>query len=354
MAHVLVSKYADHLPLYRQSQIFEREGIDLDRSTLSDWIGKSAALLEPLANAIGRHVLAGSAIHADDTPLKLLAPGNGKTKTARVWVYARDERPWSGDAPPAAWYRFSVDRKAVHPVDHLDGFRGFVHADGYAGFNDLYRKGAIREVACVAHIRRKFVDVHQSQGSAIAAEAITRIAALYAVEKRARGSPPNERARLREADAVPVLGDLEAWLLVQLSRISGKTPLAAPIRYALTRTARVRPYLDDGRLELDNNAAERGMRGVAVSRKNWLFAGSEGGGNAAAIAFTLIETAKLNGIGPQAWLTSVLGRIAALALRYNRSVTGTPSAQPEQSHRTLTVAATSAASYMCLVSGDAA
>ncbi len=310
LAHVLISKYADHLPLYRQSQIFERDGIDLDRSTLADWVGKATALLEPLADAIGRHVRAGSAIHADDTPLKLLAPGNGKTKTARIWVYARDERPWSGDAPPAAWYRFSVDRKAVHPVDHLDGFRGFVHADGYAGFNDLYRKGAIREVACMAHIRRKFVDVHQSQGSAIAAQAITRIAALYAVEKRARGSPPDERVRLRQAEAAPVLDDLEAWLRVQLGRISGKTPLAAAIRYALTRIPRLRPYLDDGRLELDNNAAERGMRGVAVSRKNWLFAGSEGGGNAAAIAFTLIETAKLNGIDPQAWLTWVLRRIA--------------------------------------------
>ncbi len=310
LAHVVVSKYADHLPLYRQSRIFEREGVDLDRSTLADWVGRSTALLDPLAAAIGRHVRAGAAIHADDTPLKLLAPGTGKARTARVWVYARDERPWGGEAAPAAWYRFSIDRKAAHPVDHLDGFRGWMHADGYAGFNDLYRKGAIREVACMAHVRRKFVDVHQSQGSTTAEDAIRRIAGLYAVERRARGSPPDERVRLRQAEAAPMFDGLEAWLHAQLGRISGKTPLAGAIRYALARMPRLRPYLDDGRLELDNNAAERAMRGVAVGRKNWLFAGSEGGGKAAAIAFTLIETAKLNGVDPQAWLTDVLRRIA--------------------------------------------
>ena len=310
LAHVLVSKYADHLPLHRQSQIFERDGIDLGRSTLADWVGRVTTLLEPLADAIGQHVRAGEAIFADDTTLKMLAPGTGRTKTARVWVYARDERPWQGTAPPAAWYRFSIDRKAEHPALHLKGFRGFMHADGYAGFKDLFRAGAITEVACMAHIRRKFVDVHQSQGSAIAEEALCRIAGLYAVEKKARGSPPDARARLRQDEATPILDDLEAWLGTQLTRISGKTPLAGAIRYALGRLPKVRPYLDDGRLELDNNGAERGMRGVAVGRKNWLFAGSEGGGRAAAIAFTLIETAKLNGVDPQAWLTWVLARIA--------------------------------------------
>lgn len=185
-----------------------------------------------------------------------------------------------------------------------------MHADGYAGFNDLYRTGTVREVACMAHVRRKFVDVHQSQGSAIAEEAIRRIAELYAVETRARGSPPDDRVRLRQADAAPILDDLEAWLRAQLGRISGKTPLAGAIPYALTRIPRLRPYLDDGRLELDNTTAERAMRGVAISRKTWVFAGSQGGGKAAATAFTLIETAKLNGVDPQAWLTQVLGRIA--------------------------------------------
>jgi hypothetical protein len=242
--------------------------------------------------------------------LKMLAPGTGRTKTARVWVYARDERPWCGEAPPAAWYRFSTDRKAEHSAQHLKGFNGFMHADGYAGFKDLFRAGGITEVACMAHIRRKFVDVHESQGSAIAEEALRRIAGLYAIEKKARGSPPDARTRLRQDEAAPILDDLEAWLGVQLTRISGKKPLAGAIRYALGRLPKLRPYLDDGRLELDNNNAERGMRGVAVGRKNWLFAGSEGGGKAAAIAFTLIETAKLGGVDPHAWLTWVLARIA--------------------------------------------
>ena len=310
LAHVLVNKYADHLPLYRQSQIFDRDGIDLERSTLADWIGRSTALLEPLADAIGRHVLKGQAIFADDTPVKMQAPGSGKCKTARFWTYARDERSWAGDAPPAAWYQFSVDRKGIRTSKHLKDYTGWMHADGYAGFEELYRSGRIHEVACMAHIRRKFVDVQQSQGSAIAEDAIRRIAELYAVEKQARGSPPEERVRLRQAMAKPILDDLDIWLGVQLTRISGKTPLAQAIRYAITRIKRLRPYLDHGILEIDNNAAERGMRAIAIGRKNWLFAGSERGGRSAAIAYTLIETAKLNGVDPQAWLTDVMGRIA--------------------------------------------
>ena len=310
LAHVLVNKYADHLPLYRQSQIFGRDGIELDRSTLADWVGQSARLLEPLADAIGRHVLRGQAIFADDTPVKMQAPGAGKTKTTRLWAYARDERPWNGDAPPAAWYRFSIDRKAMRPRDHLKEFEGWMHADGYAGFEELYRSGRVREVACMAHIRRKFVDVQQSQGSAIAEAAIKRIAQLYAVENEARGKPPDQRVRIRQAKAKPILDELEVWLGAQLSRISGKTPLASAIRYAITRLKRLRPYIDHGVLELDNNTAERAMRSIAIGRKNWLFAGSEGGGRSTAIAYTLIETAKLNGVDPQAWLTHVLGRIA--------------------------------------------
>jgi transposase len=183
LAHVLVNKYADHSPLYRQSQIFSREGIDLDRSTLADWVGKSTALLEPLADAIARHVLKGQALFADDTPVKLLAPGSGKTRTTRLWTYVRDERPWAGEAHPAAWYQFSRDRKGARPREHLASYTGFMHADGYAGFNELYRRGDVQEVACMAHIRRKFVDVQQSQGSAIAEEAIKRIAELYGIEK---------------------------------------------------------------------------------------------------------------------------------------------------------------------------
>ena len=310
LAHVLTAKYADHLPLYRQSRIFQREGIDLDRSTLAGWVGQSAGLLQPLAAAIGRHVLEGQAVFADDTPVKMQAPGTGKTKTARLWVYARDERPWAGPAPPAAWYRFSVDRKGRHPVDHLSGFKGWIHADGYAGYNDLYRSGHVDEVACMAHIRRKFVDAVKTQGSDIAEEAIRRIASLYAIEKQIRGSPPDERVRIRQAEAKPLLDDLDQWLKEQLSKISGKTPLAAAIRYAVTRLKRHKPYLENGILEIDNNTAERAIRGIALGRKNYLFMGSKGGGKSAAIIYTLIETAKLNGVNPEAWLTDVLSRIA--------------------------------------------
>ena len=309
LAHVLVNKYADHLPLYRQSGIFERDGIDIDRSTLADWVGKSTALLEPLADAIGRHVLAGQAIFADDTPIKMLAPGTGKTATARLRAYGRDERPWGSDVPPASWHQFSPDRKEQHPKDHLAKYQGWMHADGYAGFEDLYRSGDIREVACMAHVRRKFVDIHRAQGSAIADEAIGRIAQLYAVEKEARGSPPDMRTKIRQAQAKPVFNNLDTWLHAQLPSISGKSPLAGAIRYALTRMARLRPYLDHGILELDNNTAERAMRSVAIGRKKYQFAGSQTGGRAAAIAYTLIETAKLNGIDPQAWLADTLARI---------------------------------------------
>jgi len=249
LAHVLVSKYADHCPLYRQSGIYEREGIDLDRSTLADWVGKSTSLLESLADAIGHHARAGPAIFADDTPLKMQA--KVKCKTARIWTYVRDERPWNSQAPSAAWYRFSVDRKGVHPADHLSHFKGWMHADGYSGFNEIYRAGNIREVACLAHIRRKFVDVFQSEGSVIAEEAIRRIAALYAVEKSARRRSSQDRVRLRQERAKPILNDLEAWLGTQLTRISGKSELAKAIRYALTRMKKLRAYLDHGFLEID-------------------------------------------------------------------------------------------------------
>ena len=265
---------------------------------------------------------AGQAIFADDTPVAMLAPGTGKTQTARLWAYGRDERPWGSAIPPASWYRFSSDRKGEHPKDHLSKYSGWMHApshglqanhcratDGYAGFEDLYRSGDIREVACMAHVRRKFVDVHKAQGSAIADEAIGRIAQLYAVEKAARDLPPDKRVDIRQAEAKPAFDDLEAWLNTQLPNISGKSPLAIAIRYALTRMARMRPYLDHGILEIDNNTAERAMRAVALGRKNYLFVGSQTGGKSAAIAYTLIETAKRNGVDPQAWLADTLARI---------------------------------------------
>ncbi len=262
-----------------------------------------------MADAIGRHVLSAEAIFADDTPISMLAPSTGKTQTARLWTYARDERPWGGDAPPAAWYRFSGDRKGQHPKDHLARYRGWMHAYGYAGFEDLYRTGAIREVACMAHVRRKFVGIHRSQGSPIAEGAIGRIAHLYAVEKDARGSPQDRRVELRQAHAASVFDDLKVWLAKQLTTISAKSPLAGIFRYPLTRMERLRPYLDHGILKPDNNAAERGMRAIALGRKNYLFVGSEAGGKAEAIAYTLIETAKVNAVDPHAWLADTLPRI---------------------------------------------
>ena len=309
LAHVLVSKYADHLPLYRQSQIYAREGIDLDRSTMADWVGRSTALLEPLADEIGRIVRRGDALFADDTPVKMQAPGNKKTKTARVWTYVRDERPWSGSSPPCAWYQFTIDRKGEHPVSHLADYKGWVHADGYSGFNGLFGENKADEMACMAHVRRKFVDVFASQGNAIAEEAIRRTAELYAVEKEARGKLPDVRVALRQARAKPIFDDLEAWLHAQLPKISGKSPLAQAIRYALGRMPKARAYLENGHLELDNNTAERAIKPVAIGRKNRMFAGSEGGGKAMAIAFTLIETAKMNNVNPEAWLAWVLERI---------------------------------------------
>ncbi|GFE51189.1 IS66 family transposase [Roseobacter cerasinus] len=310
LAHVLVSKYADHLPLYRQSQIYAREGIDLDRSTMADWVGRSTALLEPLADEIGRIVRRGDALFADDTPVKMQAPGQKKTKTARVWTYVRDERPWVGQSPPCAWYQFTIERKGEHPVSHLAGYKGWVHADGYSGFNGLFGENKADEMACMAHVRRKFVDVFASQGNAIAEEAIRRTAELYAVEKEVRVKSPDVRVALRQARSKLIFDDLETWLHAQLPKISGKSPLAQAIRYALGRMPKARPYLENGHLELDNNTAERAVKPVAIGRKNWMFAGSEGGGKAMAIAFTLIETAKLNGVDPQAWLTWVLAQIA--------------------------------------------
>ena len=310
LAHVLVGKYCDHLPLERQSKIYAREQVDLYRSTLTDWVGRSTALLEPLVDHIGKLVRAGPALFADDTPVKLQSKlKSKKTQTARLWSYVRDERPWCGDAPPCAWYQFSVDRKGEHPSNHLKGYTGTVHADGFAGFNGLFGADKAREQACIVHIRRKFVDEFERTGLPIAKEALERIAQLYAVEKDAKGKPSAERASIRAERAKPIFDDLVVWLADQLPKISGKTKLAEAIRYALNRLSKARAYLTDGKLEPDNNICERSIRPIALGRKNYLFMGSIGGGQAAAIAYSLIETAKMNNVDPEAWLTWVLERL---------------------------------------------
>src|ERR1700686_5299909 len=310
LAHVLVSKYADHLPLYRQSQIYARAGLELDRSTLSDWVGGTHALLEPLIEALGRHVLSGTHLHADDTPYPVLAPGTGKTKMARIWTYVRDERPWASSTPAGVLFRYTPDRKGQHPRIHLAGFAGALHADGYAGFDRLFESGRIHEIACWAHVRRKFFDLYGATQSPIAKEALDRIGDLYGIETEIRGKPPDERRAVRHARAGPLLADLHTWLLATMRPISKKSELAGAIRYALSRWEALCRYRDDGRAELDNNAAERALRAIALGRKNHLFAGADTGGERAAGIYSLIGTAKLNDIDPEAYLRRILERIA--------------------------------------------
>jgi transposase len=310
LAHVLVSKYADHLPLYRQSAIYAREGVELERSTLAEWVGRSVALLAPLVDGLRKDVVASDVLHGDDTPVPVLAPGTGKTKTGRLWTYVRDERRFCGKRPPSAVFFYSPDRKGEHPRDHLKAFKGVLHADGYAGFNAIFEKGGIAEAACWAHVRRKFFDVHAANGSPIAEESLMRIGALYDIEKEARGLPPDERRRLRKEQSRPLLDDLKAWLATTKPKLSPRSDLAAAIRYALGRWTALLRYVDDGRLEIDNNAAERSIRPLALGRKNYLFAGSDAGGERAAALYSLIETAKLNGLDPEAYLRDVLTRIA--------------------------------------------
>ena len=311
LAHVLVSKYADHLPLYRQSEIYARHGVELERSTLADWVGGSSQLLEPLIEVLRRYVVAASKLHADDTPVPVLAPGNGKTKTGRLWTYVRDDRPAGDTAAPAVWFAYSPDRKGEHPEQHLRTFRGALQADAYAGFNQLYQEdGRIQEVACWAHVRRKFYDLQQAHASPIASEALERIAALYAIEKEIRGRSPHERQQVRTTRARPLLQSLQEWFEVSLTKLSRKSETTAAIRYALGLWEALKRYCDDGRLEIDNNAAERALRVVALGRKNYLFAGSDTGGERAAAIYSLIGSAKLNGLDPEAYLSEVLTRIA--------------------------------------------
>lgn len=311
LAQVLVSKYCDHLPLYRQSQIYARAGVDLARSTLADWVGQSSRLLSPLAEALRRYTLSGTTVHADDTPVPVLSPGRGSTRTGRFWTYVRDQRPAGGDAPPAVWFGYSPDRKGCHPQAHLSAFQGAIHADGYSGFNALYETGERVEVACWAHVRRKFYDIYESQASPLAEMALHKIRQLYRVEKEIRGLPPDERRRIRQARSRVVLDDLHDWLNTTLSQVSRKSTLAQTIRYALTRWTALTRYRDDGHLEIDNNAAERALRGVALGRKNYMFVGSDAGGERAAIMYSLIGTAKLNGLDPLAYLRHVLDTIAS-------------------------------------------
>jgi transposase len=310
LAHVLVSKYGDHLPLYRQSEIYAREGVELDRSTLADWVSGTSQLFEPLVETLRRHVMGAQKLHADDTPVPVLAPGNGKTKTGRLWTYVRDDRPAGDQTPPAVWFAYTPDRKGEHPRAHLSKFQGTLQADAYAGFEQIYEGGRIQEAACWAHVRRKFYDIQIAHKSPVAAEALERIGALYAVESDINGRSPEERRGVRNARSRPLLESLKQWLEETLVKLSKKSDTAIAVRYALGRWESLMRYCDDGHLEIDNNAAERALRAVALGRKNYLFAGSDRGGESAAAIYSLIGTEKLNGIDPESYLRNILSRIA--------------------------------------------
>jgi transposase len=309
LAHVLVSKYADHLPLYRQAQIYAREGVALERSTMAEWVAGCFGLIDPLLNALARYVMASQKLHADDTPVPVLDPGRGRTKTGRLWTYVRDDRPAGSDDAPAVLFRYAPDRRGERPREHLAPFSGVLQADAYAGFSHLYGE-RIQEAACWAHARRGFYDLHQAQQSPVAKEALDRIGELYGIEAEIRGRPPDERALIRQARAGPLLESLCEWLRHTLARVSKKSALAKAISYVLTRWTAFTRYRDDGRLEIDNNAAERALRVVALGRKNFLFCGSDAGGERAASIYSLIGTAKLNGLDPEAYLRHVIGCIA--------------------------------------------
>ncbi len=313
LAHVFVAKYCDHLPLYRQSRIYARDGVDIDRSTMVGWVDRGHALMDPLVAVLGRYALGGAKVHGDDTPVPVLDPGRGRTKTGRLWVYVRDDRPCGSKDAPAAWFQYSPDRGGEHPREHLKRYRGILQADAYSGYSKLFDSGRVVHAACMAHARRYYWDVYETQKRApgsVAEQALQRIAKLYEIEADIRGRPPDERRRERLERAAPPLKDLHAWLSETLTHVSTKSDLAQAIGYTLAHWQALTLYCQDGRIEIDNNAAERALRGVALGRGNYLFMGSDAGGVRAAAIYSLVETAKLNGLDPEAYLRDVLERIA--------------------------------------------
>lgn len=312
LADVLFGKYGAHLPLNRQCDIFAGEGIDLDVSTLADWVGACAATLMPLRDAIREHVHAAERLHVDDTTVPVLA--KNQCRTGRLWTHVRDDRPFGGSAAPAAVYYYSATREGEHAERQLASYTGIVQADAYSGFNGLFvdgrQPGPIVEAACWAHSRRKFFELARLRKMPIAIEAVTRIDALFAIEREINGMTPAERRAVRQARSKPLIDSFETWLREERKKLSAKGPLAKAIDYQFNHWAAFTRFLDDGRICLSNNAAERSVRGIAVGRRNWTFCGSDSGGHRAAVMFTLIETAKLNDVDPKAWLADVLARIA--------------------------------------------
>ena len=309
VAQVIVSKYADHLPLYRQAQIFARQGVTLDRSTLADWVGRAAFLLRPVHERLLSVLKTSTKLFADETTAPVLDPGRGRTKTGQLWAYARDDRPWGGTDPPGVAYVYAPDRKAERPIAHLAGFRGVLQVDGYGGYKVLAERGEVRLAFCWSHVRRRFYELAQAGPAPIASEAIARIGALYKVEGEIRGRSPDERRTVRQARSRSLVEAFEPWLREKLALVSQKSKLAEAIRYALSRWAGLNLFLDDGRVEIDSNVVERSIRPLALTRKNALFAGSDGGAEHWAVVASLIETCKLIAVEPQTYLADVITRI---------------------------------------------
>jgi transposase len=309
VAQVLVSKYADHLPLYRQAQIYARQGVNLDRSTLADWVGRAAFLLRPIHSRLLDKLKASSKLFADETTAPVLDPGRGRTKTGQLWAYARDGRPWGGTDPPGVAYVYAPDRKAERPIAHLAGFKGVLQVDGYGGYKVLAERGDVQLAFCWSHVRRRFYELAQAGPAPIATEALTRIAALYRIEGEISGQSADQRRAARQERSRPLVDALEPWLREKLSLISQKTKLAEAIRYALSRWAGLCLFIEDGHVEIDSNVVERSIRPLALNRKNALFAGSDGGAEHWAVVASLIETCKLSGVEPHAYLADVISRI---------------------------------------------
>jgi transposase len=321
LAHIAVAKFAWHLPLHRQTQMLAGQGIKLDRSTLVHWIERAAWWLQPLHALLVETVMSATKVFCDDTPLPVLDRTRRRTRIARLWCYAVDDRPWQGPTQPAVVYLYAEDRRGRHVKEHLEGFHGVLQVDGYAGYDGLVKPdrpgGAITLAYCLAHARRQFFEVHKQTADAIAGEALRRIGEVYAIEARIRGRPAEERTAVRRAETEPLLAAFKPWLIERLGEISAKSSLAGAIRYMLGHWDGLTVFLEDGRVEVDNNVVERGIRPIPLGRKNALFAGSQAGGERWAVLASLVNTAKLHEIDPQTYLADVLDRIVSGRTKVN-------------------------------------
>ncbi|MBS3895109.1 IS66 family transposase, partial [Serratia marcescens] len=309
LARIIMAKFAEHLPLYRQSEIYARQGVELSRNTMGRWVDIMGEQLRPLYDELNHYVLMPGKVHADDTPVNVLEPGQGKTRTGRLWVYVRDDRNAGSTMPAAVWFSYSPDRKGIHPQQHLADYSGILQADAYAGYNALYESGRVTEAACMAHARRKIHDVHVRHPTTATTEALSRIGALYAIESEIRGSPAEERLAVRKSRSVPLMQSLYDWLQGQMNMLSRHSDTAKAFTYLLKQWDALNEYCRNGWVEIDNNLCENALRVVALGRRNYMFFGSDGGGDSAAVMYSLIGSCKLNGIEPEAWMRHVISVI---------------------------------------------